>query len=204
MPTTVVTSSLLTQFERYLRHQRGLSENTVRAYHGDLMHLAAFVALGSEGGLASIDESLQMARLADMRSWLAAMAEDGLSRTTLARRGAACRAFYTWAADAGKGRARKAGLCHRSEPRAEVRESRHEQGIVNGRAAVGRSSHKRREVHQVAVISAHGVLRKAALMAQVPLELREQAARHNRGWHGHTLALSHLSNQYLQSHLSHD
>ena len=102
MPTTVVTSSLLTEFERYLRHQRGLSENTVRAYHGDLMHLAAFVALGSEGGLASIDEALQMTRLADMRAWLASMASDGLSRTTLARRGAACRAFYTWAADTGK------------------------------------------------------------------------------------------------------
>lgn len=101
MPTTVVTSSLLAEFERYLRHQRGLSENTVRAYHGDVMHLAAHIALGSEGGMATIDESLRMARLSDLRGWLASMADDGLSRTTLARRGAACRAFYTWAADTG-------------------------------------------------------------------------------------------------------
>ncbi|MGC4174769.1 tyrosine recombinase XerC [Demequina sp.] len=101
MPTAVMSSSLLADFERYLRHQRGLSENTVRAYHGDLMHLAAFVAAVS-GESVDIDEALEGATLGDLRSWLAAMSTDGLSRTTLARRGAACRAFYMWAADAGR------------------------------------------------------------------------------------------------------
>jgi len=101
MPTSVLTSTLLADFERYLRHQRGLSENTVRAYHGDLMHLAAFAA-GTSGSSAGMDEALTSADLATLRAWLAAMSDDGLSRTTLARRGAACRAFYAWAADTGR------------------------------------------------------------------------------------------------------
>jgi integrase/recombinase XerC len=100
MSSAVVASDLLADFERYLRHQRGLSENTVRAYHGDLMHLAAYVAAVS-GESIGIDEALSAATLADLRGWLAAMSADGLSRTTLARRGAACRAFFTWAVDEG-------------------------------------------------------------------------------------------------------
>jgi integrase/recombinase XerC len=92
---------MLADFERYLRHQRGLSENTVRAYHGDLMHLAAFVSATSGTGVG-IDDALSATTLGDLRAWLSAMSEDGLSRTTLARRGAACRAFYGWAVDAGR------------------------------------------------------------------------------------------------------
>lgn len=101
MPTAVVSSDVLVDFERYLRHQRGLSENTVRAYHGDLMHLAAFVAATSSESIG-IDEALMVASLGDLRGWLASMSSDGLSRTTLARRGAASRAFYGWAADSGR------------------------------------------------------------------------------------------------------
>jgi len=101
MPRAMVPSSLLADFERYLRHQRGLSENTVRAYHGDLVHLGTYVA-GVSGEPIGIDEALTSTSLADLRGWLAAMAADGLSRTTLARRGAASRAFFAWAADSGK------------------------------------------------------------------------------------------------------
>jgi len=101
MPIAVETSTLLADFERFLRHQRGLAENTVRAYHGDLMHLAAFVA-STSGESINIDEALHATALGDLRAWLAAMSQDGLSHTTLARRGAACRAFYGWAADTGR------------------------------------------------------------------------------------------------------
>jgi len=97
MSTPAPASALLTDFERYLRHQRGLSENTVRAYHGDLVHLAGFVA--ASGGPAGADAALMSTTLADLRSWLASMSAAGLSRTTLARRGAATRAFYSWAVD---------------------------------------------------------------------------------------------------------
>jgi integrase/recombinase XerC len=101
MPTAVVSSTLLADFERYLRHERGLSENTVRAYHGDLTHLAAFTESVAAEPIGA-DEALEGVALADLRAWLAAMSADGLSRTTLARRGAACRAFYSWASDTGR------------------------------------------------------------------------------------------------------
>lgn len=97
MPTPVCASTLLTDFERYLRHERGLSENTVRAYHGDLAHLAGFIA--GSGGPAETDTALTGTTLADLRAWLASMSAAGLSRTTLARRGAATRAFFGWAVD---------------------------------------------------------------------------------------------------------
>ncbi|MFW7414017.1 tyrosine recombinase XerC [Demequina sp. SO4-18] len=111
-------TGLIAQFEGYLRHQRGLSENTVRAYRGDLMHLTAFVTEGEVGsasgepdgadadGTEGVDEwcadsALESVELRDLRSWLAMMAGGGLSRTTLARRGAAVRAFYAWAHKSG-------------------------------------------------------------------------------------------------------
>jgi len=98
MSSPVIASPLLADFERYLRLQRGLSENTVRAYHGDLTHLAASVG-ATRAGDNSQDEVLASVTLADLRAWLASMASGGLSRTTLARRSAACRAFYGWAVD---------------------------------------------------------------------------------------------------------
>lgn len=107
-------AGLVARFEGSLRHERGLSENTVRAYRGDLLNLVAHVA-GASGagtdpeapasaaaGTASPDVVLASVTLADLRSWLARMAQDGLSRTTMARRGAAARTFYAWAHDAGE------------------------------------------------------------------------------------------------------
>ncbi|MFV0284774.1 MAG: tyrosine recombinase XerC [Demequina sp.] len=102
MPGTdaVDVSGLLTRFEGYLRHERGLSENTVRAYRGDLLHLATRqlgVEHPDDAGAPELDDALVTVTIADLRAWLAAMATDGLSRTTLARRGAAARAFFSWA-----------------------------------------------------------------------------------------------------------
>ncbi|WP_062384929.1 tyrosine recombinase XerC [Demequina iriomotensis] len=96
--TDAAASELLAAFEGHLRHERGLSGNTVRAYLGDLAHLASHL----DAGDAPVDGVLAGVVLADLRTWLAAMAEEGLSRTTLARRGAAVRAFYSWAADSGR------------------------------------------------------------------------------------------------------
>lgn len=96
MPGTgTAASALLDAFEGTLRHERGLSEHTVRAYLGDLHHLAGYLGAGDAG----VDASLAAATLADLRGWLASMDRAGLSRTTLARRGAAARAFFGWAAD---------------------------------------------------------------------------------------------------------
>ena len=79
--------------ERYamaMRHGRGASEHTVRAYVADLRALADY--LGTDGEVAWGDVTL-----ADLRAWLAAQSGAGLSRSTLARRGAAARAFFAWA-----------------------------------------------------------------------------------------------------------
>ncbi|PKQ25104.1 MAG: recombinase XerC [Actinobacteria bacterium HGW-Actinobacteria-4] len=95
-----VASDLIADFETYLRHQRGLAENTVRAYSGDLANLVSHLADESQrSGHAT--PTITDVTLADLREWLAAMAGAGLSRTTLARRGAAVRTFYAWAFEAG-------------------------------------------------------------------------------------------------------
>lgn len=79
--------------ERYaaaLRHGCGASTHTVRAYLGDLDDLANHLELDDDSTWGGV-------QLADLRSWLAHMAEDGKSRSTLARRGAAIRTFFAWA-----------------------------------------------------------------------------------------------------------
>ncbi len=95
----VAAGALIADFESYLRHQRGLSHNTVRAYLGDLAKLADYLEVDLENGEDTGVASLSDASLEDLRAWLASMAAAGLSRTTLARRGAAVRTFYSWAHD---------------------------------------------------------------------------------------------------------
>ncbi|WP_367307526.1 tyrosine recombinase XerC [Demequina lignilytica] len=91
------TSDLLRSYEGFLRHQRGLSGNTVRAYLGDLSHLTRHLDVDGDP-----DAALTAATLADLRAWLASMHAEGLSRTTLARRGAAARTFFGWAEETGR------------------------------------------------------------------------------------------------------
>ncbi len=94
MSTLTWPGEFLADFAAYLRHERGLSDNTVRAYTSDLSHLARFADPGSHP-----DAVLRRVSLATLRGWLATQSDEGLSRTTLARRGAAARTFYAWAAD---------------------------------------------------------------------------------------------------------
>jgi integrase/recombinase XerC len=86
---------LRSDFALHLHAQRGVSENTVRAYLGDLDHLLDHAARHGATLLADVD-------LALLRGWLAAMVQDGLSRATLARRSAAARTFFTWATRTGR------------------------------------------------------------------------------------------------------
>lgn len=84
-------------FATHLRWERDLSAHTVRAYLGDvtaaLAHLVA--RRGPDVGLDDLD-------LATLRAWLADGRGRGASRTTLARRAAAARAFTAWAARSGR------------------------------------------------------------------------------------------------------
>ncbi len=89
----VMTPDVVTRFREHLTAARGVSANTVRAYLGDVNHLLGFAR---RRGLSWDEVDLVV-----LRSWLAAMVASGLSRSTIARRGAAVRAFYSWAAREG-------------------------------------------------------------------------------------------------------
>jgi integrase/recombinase XerC len=82
---------LLAEFSAHLSAQRGLSEHTNRAYLGDVDLLLGYASRHGHEALDSID-------LAVLRGWLASMATARHSRATLARRAAAVRTFFAWAA----------------------------------------------------------------------------------------------------------
>ncbi|HWB68168.1 MAG TPA: tyrosine recombinase XerC [Mycobacteriales bacterium] len=78
------------RYVEHLRFERGLSEHTVRAYAGDLTSLfdhAARLQCDTVSGLT----------VGTLRSWLARLHSQGASRSTLARRASAARAFTAWA-----------------------------------------------------------------------------------------------------------
>ena len=84
--------TLATQIEAFVVHlggERGFSENTVRSYRSDLLGLAEFA------GQRELDLEL-------LRDWLWAASEEGLAKTTIARRSAAARAFGVWLAQTGQ------------------------------------------------------------------------------------------------------
>ncbi len=89
----VPVETVLADFERHLRAERGRSPHTTRAYIGDVTAFLRF--LDSEHGALAAD--LEMVRLIDLRSWLGAQAGEGVARATLARRSAALRTFFEWA-----------------------------------------------------------------------------------------------------------
>ncbi|MFD7655633.1 tyrosine recombinase XerC [Actinosynnema sp. NPDC059797] len=86
----------LDRYERHLSSERALSPHTVRAYLGDVVALLVHLA-GGEPEHATVEA----VDLAGLRSWLGAQHSAGTSRTTLARRAAAARAFTAWAARTG-------------------------------------------------------------------------------------------------------
>lgn len=81
-------------FTAYLNRERSLSDNTIRAYIGDLESLANHLrALGVE--------DLQTLTIAHLRSWLANQQSKGASRTTLSRRATSIKLFTKWAHKSG-------------------------------------------------------------------------------------------------------
>ncbi len=80
---------LVEAFARHLGGERGFSENTVRSYRSDLLGLAEFA------GNRDLDLEL-------LRDWLWAASEQGLAKTTIARRAAAARALGSWLARTGQ------------------------------------------------------------------------------------------------------
>ena len=80
----------LERFDSYLIQERSLSENTIRAYVGDLESLINHLkALG-------IDDISNL-NISHLRSWLANQQTKGASRTTLSRRATSIKLFTKWA-----------------------------------------------------------------------------------------------------------
>ena len=99
---------LVQDFARYLQAAQGTSPHTVRAYVGDVEHVLRFA--GSRGReWADVD-------LTTLRAWLAAMVSTGLARSTIARRGAAVRAFSAWAHREGRAAADPAARLVTAQP----------------------------------------------------------------------------------------
>ena len=77
-------------FTTYLNRERSLSDNTIRAYIGDLESLASHLkALGVE--------DVNALNISHLRSWLANQQTKGASRTTLSRRATSIKLFTKWA-----------------------------------------------------------------------------------------------------------
>ena len=93
---------LIEAFLRHLRLERGLSEHTTAAYGRDVSALATF--------LERSGASLPSAEYPSLRRWLAQQATMGYARSTIARRAAAVRAFYRFAARRGLVAANPASL----------------------------------------------------------------------------------------------
>jgi integrase/recombinase XerC len=92
-------------FVDHLRLERRLSEHTVEAYRGDVASLAAFL---ERSGLPLLD-----AHYAALRRWLAHLATRGYARSSIARKAAAARTFYTWAWRRGLAKTNPAALLGR-------------------------------------------------------------------------------------------
>jgi integrase/recombinase XerC len=99
----VAAAQLVSEYERHLRLERGLSEHTVRAYIGDVVSLLGYLlgASGDEPGMET-SRAHRPGELADLdvgvlRAWLAQQRSAGASRATLSRRAASVRTFTAWA-----------------------------------------------------------------------------------------------------------
>ena len=88
LPTAL--SAALAAFCRHLAAERALSRHTVRAYNGDVQSLLEHACRSGIEDPGALD-------LAALRAWLADQHQTGAARATLARRGAAARAFTAFA-----------------------------------------------------------------------------------------------------------
>lgn len=88
-PKNMELESALQDFVLYLSAERGYSPHTVKAYRSDLHSLLAFAHRRS---IANADQLT----LEFLRDWLWECSQEGLTKTTLARRSASVRSFTSW------------------------------------------------------------------------------------------------------------
>lgn len=87
-----MTTSVLDQWGAHLRHSRGASAHTVRAYTADLAAFLAFTGTDPADPGAASALTLRAAR-----AWLADSVARGAARSTVSRHAAALRNFSAWA-----------------------------------------------------------------------------------------------------------
>lgn len=87
---TMEVERAIDDFVTQLRIERGLSPHTVKSYAADLSNLAAYAE--SRGVLTLNEMDLEL-----LRDWLWEATQQGLAKSTLARRAAAVRSFTDWA-----------------------------------------------------------------------------------------------------------
>ncbi len=88
-PMSLAWQQAVDGFVEHLRDERNRSAHTVRAYLSDVNDLVGFCVD------RDIETPAQLA-LPTLRAWLADATQDGLSRSTIARRAASARAFTAW------------------------------------------------------------------------------------------------------------
>jgi integrase/recombinase XerC len=89
-PLPAALNAALAAFRRHLDAERALSRHTVRAYQGDIQSLLDYAWRCGIEEPAELDVTI-------LRGWLAGQHQAGAARATLARRGAAARAFTSFA-----------------------------------------------------------------------------------------------------------
>jgi integrase/recombinase XerC len=82
------------RFNAYLNKERSLSDNTIRAYIGDLDSLINHLGLLGLSDFSNLN-------ISHLRSWLANLQTKGASRTTLSRRATSIILFTKWATKEG-------------------------------------------------------------------------------------------------------
>ena len=112
----------LDAFVRHLAQERDRSPHTLRAYRGDIASLFDHMVRLRHDDVAALDISV-------LRSWLARLASEGRSRSTLSRRAAAARVFSAWAHRTGVLNADPGGLL------ATPKRSRPLPGVLKARQA---------------------------------------------------------------------
>ncbi|MBV7364017.1 tyrosine recombinase XerC [Actinomycetaceae bacterium TAE3-ERU4] len=85
--------SVLEQYRKFLALEKGLSQHTVRAYMSDVQD-----CLNTISGKELDNFSLSSVTITDLRLWLGRELEDGIARSSLARKAASLRGFFSWAA----------------------------------------------------------------------------------------------------------
>lgn len=85
----VALQRIVDDFASYLVADRGFSEHTVRAYRSDLTQLVDFAV--ERGASTPDDLDLEL-----LRDWLWRSSQDGLAKSTLARRAASARSLTAW------------------------------------------------------------------------------------------------------------